>query len=287
MDLSIFAAPRLTTPAVLVTALLLAVGPPASAQVISGTILDAATGEPVAGAAIEVADTARQNMDETISDDSGRFTVRLPHSDRWVLTVERLGFEPFRSEPIHVRVAEWLIVEITLAEQAIALDPIVVTSRRSVGSAALQRFYERRDRAGRSGFGRFVVREEIDRASPLRPTDLLYSVSGIRVVRGLPGRGQGVRMSGGCIPAIYIDGMQINRFNVHDSVDDYVSVLDIEGIEVYRGPTSQVPQYHDSRGCGLLLVWTRAGVYDPDSRFSWRPILTAMAAIGAFFLFIN
>lgn len=281
--------PRLPILTASMTALALAAAAGAvAAQVISGTILESATGAPLVGATVAVLDgEGAASEGEAVTDDDGRFTVRLPHADRWVLSVERLGFHPFVSDPFQVRTSEWLVVEVTLAADAIALDPIVVTARRTVGSSAIRDFYDRRDRGARSGFGRFVVREEIERGAPRHPTDLLYTVAGVRVVRGLPGRGQGVRMSGGCVPAIYIDGMQINRANPHDSVDDFVNVLDIEGIEVYRGPGSQVGHYHDPRGCGLLLVWTRAGVHDPDGRFSWRPILTALAAIGALFFLIN
>ncbi len=147
--------------AALLTAIALGLAGPANlrAQILSGVIRDAATGTSIAGAAVGATGTEQALRAETLADEDGRFTLHLPHADRWVLTIERLGFHPFTSDGVHVRTGEWVVLEVTLAQDAIALDPIVVTARRSAGSSAIRSFYDRRDRGARSGFGRFVARE--------------------------------------------------------------------------------------------------------------------------------
>jgi hypothetical protein len=259
----------------------------AIAQNISGTVAEAETGRQLEGVRVSLVDPSGVATKHAVSQDDGRFAVLAPHPGPWVVTAELLGFQTITSEPVRVGAGEWVVLEITMAAEAIPLDPIVVTARRSIGSPDIQRFYDRRDRASRTGIGHFLARTEIEQMSPNRPSDMLRSMSGVRVVRGPAGRGEGLRMAGGCIPAIYIDGIRINRVRLHDSIDDFVTVMDIEGIEVYRGPSSQVSQYHDPGGCGLVLVWTRAGDHDPDSSIRWTTVLGTVGGILLFMLLLN
>lgn len=258
-----------------------------AAQSISGVVADAGTREPVGGAEITLRGPDGATHGRTGTDEAGQFIIYPPTPGAWTLTVQRIGFETVTSEPLAVHDGEWVEVEISLLAHAIPLEPIVVTTRRSTRSPAIQRFYDRRDQARRGGLGHFIVREDIERISPHRPTDLLRTAPGVRVVRGAVGRGEGVRMASGCIPAIYVDGMQLNRSRRSDSMDDYVTVLDIEGIEVYRGASSQVGSFHDPSGCGLVMVWTRGGLHRPGEPFRWRTVLGALGAIGLFILIVN
>lgn len=277
----------LLVPFGLALAAVAAAAPIALAQTISGTVAEAATGRPLDGALVMLMDQEGVIENQTVSRSDGGFSLAAPHTGPWTLAVELLGFRTIRSEPVEVMRGEWIILEVTMAAEAIPLDPVVVTARRSVGSPDIQRFYDRRDRARRTGIGHFVVRSEIDERLPNRPSDMLRTMSGVRVVRGTAGRGDGIRMSGGCIPAIYIDGVRINRVSRHDALDDFVTVMDIEGIEVYRGPSSQVGNLHDPSGCGLILVWTRAGVHDPDSTLRWKTVLGTLAVLLLIILVTN
>jgi hypothetical protein len=289
MDAIAAGSPRLPYAAVIVAAATLLLGSAAGlvAQTVSGTVTEAETGQPIEGAEISLVDTNEDVQARTMTTADGRFAAAVPHPGRWILRVERVGYHALTSDPLDVNPAEWLLLQVTLDARAVPLEPIVVAARRSIYSPAVQRFYDRRDGAHRSGLGYFVVREEIERLNPFRPTDLLRTAPGIRVVRGPAGRGQGLRMSSGCIPAIYIDGMQINRMSRNDSLDDYVTVMDIEGVEVYRGPSSQLANLHDPSGCGLVLVWTRGGYHDPDSKFQWRTVLGALGILAIFAFIFN
>jgi hypothetical protein len=288
MDAAIRAAINRMPAAMLIAGLVTAAAPSVlPGQNLTGTVVEAATGRPLDGARIFLLDEEDERRGQTLSREDGRFAILVPRSGSWRIGVELIGFSPVRSDPLEIRTGDWLVLEITLAVEAIPLEPVVVTARRAAGSPDIQRFYDRRDRAARSGVGYFIAREEIDRMSPHRPTDILRTAPGVRVVRGRGAQGSGLRMSGGCVPAIYIDGMRINRVNIHDSLDDFVSVLDIEGLEVYRGASSQVAQYHDPRGCGLVLVWTRAGFHDPESTFRWRTVFGVAAMLALIMVLLN
>jgi hypothetical protein len=289
MDAIAAGSPRLPHAAVIVAAATLLLGSAAGlvAQTVSGIVTEAQTGQPVEGAEIMLIDANEDVQARTMTAADGRFAAAVPHPGRWILRIERVGYGVLTSDPLEIKPAEWLLLEVTLDARAVPLEPIVVAARRSIYSPEVQRFYDRRDGAHRSGLGYFVVRAEIERLNPFRPTDLLRTAPGIRVVRGAAGRGQGLRMASGCIPAIFIDGMQINRMSRNDSLDDYVTVMDIEGVEVYRGPSSQLANLHDPSGCGLVLVWTRGGYHDPDSTFQWRTVLGALGILALFALIFN
>jgi hypothetical protein len=289
MDAIAAGSPRLPHAAVIVAAATLLLGSAAGlvAQTVSGIVTEAQTGQPVEGAEIMLIDANEDVQARTMTAADGRFAAAVPHPGRWILRIERVGYGVLTSDPLEIKPAEWLLLEVTLDARAVPLEPIVVAARRSIYSPEVQRFYDRRDGAHRSGLGYFVVRAEIERLNPFRPTDLLRTAPGIRVVRGPAGRGQGLRMASGCIPAIFIDGMQINRMSRNDSLDDYVTVMDIEGVEVYRGPSSQLANLHDPSGCGLVLVWTRGGYHDPDSTFQWRTVLGALGILALFALIFN
>jgi hypothetical protein len=259
----------------------------ASGQQVSGSVVDDETGAALPGAMVTLVDEEGEVLRRAISDEDGRFSLTPPYPGPWRLGVELLGYDALLSQPLEVADREWVTVEIRLATRALQLPPMVVTARRSIRNPAVQRFYERRDRAERSGFGQFVAAEDIEDGLYRRPTDIFRSMPGIRVVPGAPGRGPGVRMTGGCVPAIFVDGLHVNRMSIHDSVDDYLNVLDIEGVEVYRGSAGSLSQYHDPAGCGLVLVWTRTELHEPGSGLPWTRILAVLAGMTLFFFLVN
>jgi hypothetical protein len=257
------------------------------AQQLSGTVVDDETGAPLQGAMVTLLDVDGEARRGVISDEEGRFSLSPPYPGPWRLNVELLGYDALLSPPVEVAEREWVTVEIRLATRALELEPMVVTARRNIRNPAVQRFYELRDRAQRSGFGQFVAAEDIEDARYRRPSDIFRSMPGIRVVPGAPGRGPGVRMAGGCVPAIFVDGSHVNRMSIHESVDDFITVLDIEGVEVYRGSAGSPGHYHDPAGCGLVLVWTRTELHEPGSGLPWRRILMVAAGMLLFFCAVN
>ena len=256
---------------------------PLAAQSITGTVVEEATGQPLPGTSILLVDARGAVRSETIADDSGAFHIEVPGYGEYVIRGTLIGYAAMQSEPLLIGSGDDLVVEVRMAIEAVALEPLVVRSRGSGMGIQLDEFYARMDRGRRSGFGHFVSRDDVERTNPLRSTDLLRSVPGVRVVQGRNGYGSGLRMSGGCVPAIYVDGTQVNRYPVSTtSLDDFVPAFAIEGIEVYRGASAQVGSYHDPGGCGLILVWTRRGT-DSGEPWSWKKFL---AGAGLFTLLL-
>jgi hypothetical protein len=259
----------------------------ASGQQITGILRDQDTGVALRGAMISLLDQGDAVRDRFLTDDEGRFTLTPPGPGEWRLGVELIGYRSLVTQPLEVAAREWITLELTLAIAAIPLEPLVVTARRAIRNPNVLRFYERRDRAGGGGFGSFVAREDIELRASGRPSDLLRSMPGVRVVPGSPGRGSGIRMAAGCVPAIFVDGAHINRRSAHDSVDDYVTMQDIEGIEVYRGAATHQTQYRDPGGCGLVLVWTRSEVHEAGSGLSWPRIIGVLGGILTLFALLH
>lgn len=257
-------------PVVLVLALIgLAAPTTVAAQAILGTVIEESSGQSLEGVRVVLLDEAEELMGETYTDEAGHFQLEVPYGGSWRIRASLIGYGDVASEPLELEIMERVALEVRMTVEAVPIEePVVVTSRMAPMNADLRSFYDRAERGGRSGFGTFITRDDVDRIRPLETTDLLRAAGGIRVVRGRPGRGRLLYMAGGCVPAIYIDGAFINRWDTGDSLDDYVSPNSIEGIEVYRG-LGQVGRFHDPRGCGLVLVWTRRGAPPTEGSRSW------------------
>lgn len=257
----------------------------AAAQSIQGNVVVEADESPLEGVHLLLLDADGEQHGETLSDEEGWFVLPVPRSGEWIVAADLIGYGDMRSEPVEVGPAEQVQVRIRMAVEAVALEPLVVTGRISYMNGDLQSFYDRMERGRRSGLGDYISREDIENRGPFEPTDLFRGRAGIRTVRGRAGYGEGLRMAGNCIPAIFIDGTHINRFNPNDSLDDYVAVQSIEGVEIYRGSSSQVGRFHDPRGCGLVLVWTKRGIPEGEGKaFSWKRLVVGLALIGGLFL---
>jgi hypothetical protein len=259
---------------------------PARAQQggVFGATVEHHTEEPLAGVRVTLIDVNGRTQSAAYSDEDGDFQLELPHEGQWTVAAELIGYGSVQSDPVLAGPHDRVTVEIRLTIEPVTIEePIVVTAVARM-NPDLRDFYTRMERGRKSGFGRFMSREDIDRIRPIEPTDVLRMTPGVRVVQGGVGRGKGLRMSGGtCVPAIYIDGVQINRVDARDSVDDFVAAQAIEGIEVYRG-AQQVGRFFDRAGCGLVLVWTRRGEPDPTGSRSWLRLAIGSALFGLLFL---
>lgn len=93
-----------------------------SAQVVRGDVVDGATNAPVAGAMVVVFDSAGARVAGAITNDSGRFALRLPKAGRFALRAERIGYisgapVPFAVEPGAT------VMEHVVAASAVAVLP--------------------------------------------------------------------------------------------------------------------------------------------------------------------
>lgn len=69
----------------------------AQAQVVTGQLMDASAGRPVATAFVQLIDAEGIRQSGALTDSAGRFTLRAPSAGEYRLIAERLGYEPVTS----------------------------------------------------------------------------------------------------------------------------------------------------------------------------------------------
>lgn len=255
---------------------------PIDAQAVVGRVIDHVAGEPLSDVFIRLADSDGVDHATTYSNYDGRFRLAAPGPGDWQIVAEHVGYGQAESHLITLAADQTTTVEIRMAVKPVVLDePIVITAERSYINADIAGFHRRRLDGGSSGS--FVYGEEIRRRLGARPTDLLRGIPGLTMLRTPRGQDQIIHMRNGCIPAVFIDGMQINRHKPTVSIDTYVDVQSIEGIEVYRGQ-QMGGRFFDRHGCGTVLVWTRRGEVEPTGSFSLGRLFVAVGILTAMIL---
>ena len=210
---------------------------------------------PVTGARVE----APMWGNAVVTKDDGTFSLDQLPTGTQLIIVRRLGFEAARVN-VNVTSRQPTEVRVMLGPTLNILDPVLVTARRNYaldknGFAARQR----------SGWGRYITAEQIQKRNPYQLTDMLTDLPGIRVVRGIGGASVrdersrtiigGGRPTGAC-PRTYVDGF-LWRIAEPGDLDMFVSPKDIIGMEVYR-PNEAPLQYRGvDDNCIVILVWTR------------------------------
>jgi hypothetical protein len=242
----------------LVAAALLALAPASlRAQSVEGTVLDRATRQPVAEAAVSVLNEAGRVVARTQADSAGRFTVKLEGPGAYRLQGGRIGYRQVTSGGFDVGSAEAVQVNLFLSAGAVDLDPLTITSRPEpprVPYLEASGFYARE----RTAMGVFMRREAVQKGNRRNMSDVLVNLPGVRrtTVAGLPAITLGRAANGRpCAPGVVIDGQQLINPEV---IDNIVHVPAIEALEVYRGP-SQTPSRFASadNGCGVVVIWTQ------------------------------
>ncbi|HEX2168201.1 MAG TPA: carboxypeptidase regulatory-like domain-containing protein [Longimicrobiales bacterium] len=69
----------------------------AQAQVVTGQLVDASAGRPIATAFVQLIDAEGVRLSGALTDSAGRFTLQAPSAGEYRLVAERLGYEPVTS----------------------------------------------------------------------------------------------------------------------------------------------------------------------------------------------
>lgn len=223
-----------------------------AAQALSGQVIDDATGQPVAGVAVQLEDSGRVVV-QTVTDSSGSFGLRPPPGE-YDLRVQRLGYQTVVHPRMTFAGSDTIQLAIRIGTDAVPLDPISVVVR-DANDARLEHrgFYDRRERYQHLS-ARFLTRADIEARNPGQPTDLFQNIPGVRVVTVGRARQIRTRAGGRCMPDLYLDGHRVGRA---DAIDDVVLVQTIVAVEVYTG--FAVPGPCTSIGgspCGAVVIWT-------------------------------
>lgn len=213
---------------------------------------------PVVGAEISVKDS---KTERTIrSDSSGKARLEGLRPGNIEIRVRRVGFKP--SEML-TRVAGGnndftVYVDAATTE----LDEIRVVASKPV----ISRHEEFDLRVKRREASAYVTAEQIDKRNPVRLSQMLRSVPGVRISEGLTGtiaiatRGKNPTRGSlyDCVMRVMIDGV----IQPQDSNIDQIVPSAAYGIEVFSGPAAIPLKYQGARSdqwCGLIAIWTRSG----------------------------
>jgi hypothetical protein len=189
----------------------------------------------------------------TRTDAEGRFLMRRVPAGEFEVSVRRLGFEP-RLLTVNISGQGTDSLHVVLAPRAQLLGGVEISERERRVWLDLEGFYRRRIR----GIGQYVTRDEFRNTGTV--TDMLRTVPGLQIVQRRGAR-RGVRFQstsltgGDCMPMIWLDGQKAPRMEVDD-----VPVHDVEGIELYSGPSTTPQQFspdNTRNTCGTIVIWSR------------------------------
>ena len=171
-----------------------------------------------------------------------------------------------------------------MVPDAVELEAIIVVSRRS-GYLESNGFYSRRAQ----GLGSTFTRAEIEATGQMRMTEIIRNARGPTLERVGPETVEldsepvshpylFMRAGGStCRPDIVLDGVNLGSDR---AIDERVSTLDLEAIEVHR--TTSIPLQFRQSHCGAVILWTQ----DPHMVGPTRPLdMRRWAVAGGFVLF--
>jgi len=200
------------------------------------------------------------------SNDSGVYEFMAVPVGRVRIIARRIGFEP-EEERVSLDVGRHKQVDFELKGIPELLDSVMI--REAGGNGRMSDFWARR----MLGVGAFITRQDIERRHPQRSSDLLRTITGVKVMLGDNAMDRSVITMGrtgtvlrqqrpgsktlvnSCDISYYVDGSYVPPGTFH--MDD-MSPLAIEAVEVYRGP-SETPARLRQRdtACGVIVIWTR------------------------------
>ncbi len=221
---------------------------------ISGTVLDATTGDPVEAATVLVplADVS------ALTDMNGHFRITDIPVGAHLAEIHHIGYGDPTLE-LTVNPAASTHMTIRLDPEAIALEPISVDVRLRPTWLENTGFYGRAERQ----LGQFVTPEEVDARPGRRLAEVLREVPGVNIRQVcVPHCSVVIAMAGstmpGCIPAFYIDGRRVNQLTDTRGAIDLDTLVfgdDLAAVEVYRGISETPPEFYGR--CGSVVLWTK------------------------------
>jgi hypothetical protein len=223
---------------------LLALSPPLAAQrlgAINGSVLTAENRAGISGARVVLVGTPF-----TVTTNArGEFSFNGLTPGKYIIQASAIGYATL-SSPIEVKPLETLEVEFEADAESFRLPDLEVAEKPNLPPDFLRRSQE--------GGGRYFHRAEIEKRDPRTVGDLLRGVAGMRVdCRGPVCRAVFARSPRNCQPAYYMDGIPVDA-----TVVWLQPPRDLDGVEVYSGPSQTPPELNRDSNCGAVVLWTRS-----------------------------
>jgi hypothetical protein len=245
------------------------VADPLLAQVaVQGVVVDDVSGQPLKGSRVLLLNRYNKIVGYEVADVEGRFSFKPRDGTRLRLEAMAVGYLPTITPVLWMAEdRDSVVLEIRLAPHVVLLAPVeVVAMSAPKTSPVLENAEFRRSK----GLGVHLTRADIEQRRPVHISDMLVTVPGVYAEQRRPGAGGrtvSMRRAGKCPVQIFLDGMLATRGGDGGGVvvDDLVSPLDVEVIEVFRGLASIPPEFltREAR-CGVIAIWTRRGL-EPQS----------------------
>ena len=229
---------------------------PALAQrsMVSGYVVDSATGTPIEGVQVTLIDLTVS----TVTDSKGSFQFYGIASGDHTLGARQLGYEPlairFSLNAAESREAH--IGTLRLSGRPVELDPLVVEAEMVVDYPQLKGFFDRMHREQ----GTFLTEADIQRERPIETSHLIRKIPGFRtnefgeVWSNRGGTGMVSNTPQACKVQYYINGVKVNAPTI-----DVVQPEAIVGMEIYAGSATTPAIYRSlsNAQCGVIAIWTR------------------------------
>ncbi|HSH46021.1 MAG TPA: TonB-dependent receptor [Longimicrobiales bacterium] len=227
--------------------------------VVTGTVVDGGTNQPLAGVQITVTGTSLGGL----SNNSGAFRIASVPAGEHEVVAQRIGYQRV-VESVTVPAGGSVTVSFRLEESAITLDEVVVTGRAAATA---------RREIGTSIAGINV--EDMEAAPVSSMSELLQGrAPGVTIVPTGGQAGQGSRIllrgmasiSQANTPVVYVDGVRMDNSSYAGirttgptwSGFDDINPDDIQSIEVIRG-ASAATLYGTEAAAGVIAITTKRG----------------------------
>ena len=230
----------------------------AQAQVITGSISDAANQVPIPAVQVFIADL---NLG-ALSEGDGSYSIEGVPAGTHTVTVQRLGYRP-GEETVTVAAGQTVQLNCDLETEALSLDAVVVTG--TAGGSQVR------------AIGNLVERVGIPDLIADNPVQTVEDVLTGRMpgvmMLGTPnsaGDGAQIRIRGNASvglpgdPIVFVDGVRIvsdrgfvQRYSAASRLND-INPADIESIEVIKGPAAAT-LYGTEAANGVIQITTKRG----------------------------
>jgi len=249
-----------------------ALGAPAGAQTINGTLMEVESDQPISLGLIIMMTEEGDSITSGVTNSQGRFTVEAQEPGSFMLIASAFGFKETAAGVFELGEGGEMDVEFRVAPAPMPIDGLLVSLQRPVLEHNLvsNGFVRRVTR----GLGVFITPAEIEKASARTAGDLFRGIPGVALTRPGGGRnafqGELLRMSsqgGYCAPQIYLDGVRMGSdVTQMMAIDQLVPLPQIDAIEIYRRP-AEIPIEYGMTGasgtggagpCGVVVIWTKS-----------------------------
>ena len=213
---------------------------------LSGVVFAADGGQTIAGAQVAIA-----NGPQARTNERGEWAINDAPAGTRVLEVRSVGYYPTRQIVDVIEGAPPLRLEL------LTLKAVLSTVKVTASYDRFRRLEEFKER-NRTGVGRYMSAEDIEKRRLIVASDLFRNFSGVY----LDGNSaiDTVKMRGitdeRCVPTFFLNGNRLDALTVSD-IDVMVRPAEIAGVEVYMPGTVPLQFQVAMSGCGSILIWTK------------------------------